>query len=111
MSVINIDQLVQALESNVETLAKTTLQDYVSQAKADGQNAIGSLKSNLQQWTLELESGALKADDIAFLIKEEGALDEMTALKQAGLAQVKIDEFKTNLLTTITNTVFDFIKV
>ncbi|MBG9376926.1 hypothetical protein I5907_11805 [Panacibacter sp. DH6] len=111
MSVINIDQLIQALESGVDTLAKTTLQDYVSQAKADGENAIGSLKSNLQQWTLELESGALKADDIAFLLKEEAALDEMTALKQAGLAEIRIDQFKTNLITMITNTIFSFIKV
>ena len=107
----NIDQLVQALESGVETLAKSTLNDYAGQAKTDWQAAIDEMKTNLQKWTLELESGALTANDLAFLIKEQSALDEMTALKQAGLAEVKIDQFKGDLITTITNTIFSFIKI
>lgn len=108
---INIDQLVQALESGVESLAKSTLNDYVDQAKTDGEAAIDEMKANLQKWTLELESGALTADDLAFLIKEQSALDEMTTLKQAGLAEVKVDQFKSDLINMITNTIFSFIKI
>jgi len=108
---VNIEQLIQALESGVETLAKSTLEDYISQAKTDGENAIDSMKINLQKWTLELESGALTASDVAFLIKEQAALDEMTTLKQAGLAEVKIDQFKSDLINMISNTIFNFIKI
>ena len=108
---INFDQLVQTLEGSVESLAKSTLQDYLSQAKADGETVIDSLKANLQQWTLELESGALNEEDLVDLLKEEAALDEMTALKQAGLAEVRIDQFKSDLINMITNTVFGLIKV
>ena len=108
---INFDQLVQTLESSVESLAKSTLQDYFTQAKADGENIVYSLKANLQKWTLELENGALHEDDVVFLLKEEAALGEMTALKQAGLAEVRIDQFRSDLISTITNTVFGLIKV
>jgi hypothetical protein len=110
-TVINTDQLIQALESGVESLAKSTLQDYVSQAKADGEAAIDEMKANLQKWTLEFESGALTADDLAFLIKEQTALDAMTTLKQAGLSEVKVDQFKADLINMITNTIFSFIKI
>ena len=110
-TIINIDQLIQALESGVDSLAKSTLEDYLNEAKTDGENAISDMKSNLQKWTLEFESGALTADDLAFLLKEQAALDEMTALKQAGLAEVKIDQFKADLINMITNTIFSFIKV
>ncbi|HEX5153416.1 MAG TPA: hypothetical protein VFW07_18330 [Parafilimonas sp.] len=108
---VNIETLTQQLETGVDSLAKSTLQDYLTQAKTDGQAAIDEMKANLQKWTLEVESGALTADDLAFLIKEQSALDEMTALKQAGLAEVKVDEFKSNLVSMVTNTIFSFIKV
>lgn len=108
---VSTDQLIQALESGVETLAKSTLADYIDQAKTDGNNAIDSMKTNLQKWALELEGGALTAEDLAFLVKEQAALDEMTALKEAGLAEIKIDQFKNNLITMITNTIFSYIKV
>jgi hypothetical protein len=110
-TIVSIEQLVQALQSGVETLAKSTLNDFASQAKTDGKNAIDSMKTNLQKWTLELGSGALTEEDIAFLIKEQAALDEMTTLKQAGLAEIKIDQFKNNLINMFTNTIFSFIKI
>lgn len=108
---INIDQLVQSLESGVDTLAKSTLEDYVSQAKTDGESAISDIKANLQKWTAEVETGALTAEDLAFLLKEQAALDEMTALKQAGLAEVRIDQFKSGLVNMITNTIFSLTKI
>jgi hypothetical protein len=111
MSTINIAQLIQTLESGVVSLAETTLHDYLNEAKTDGEAALSTLKSNLQNWTIELESGDLTTQDVAFLIKEQSALDEMTALKQAGLGEVRIDQFKADLTTLVTNTIFAFIKL
>ena len=108
---VSIEQVVQALESNVETLAKSTLKDYISQANTDGKNAVNSMKTNLQKWMLELGSGVLTTNDIAFLIKEQATLDEMITLKQAGLAEIKIDQFKSDLINMITNTIANLIKI
>jgi hypothetical protein len=111
MNTTDIDQLIQNLESGVANLAKSTLQDYEAQAKSDGENAINNLKTNLEQWTVEAENDELTAEDLTYLLKEEGSLDEMTALKQAGLADVRIEEFKNNLVGMITNSVFSLVKI
>jgi len=111
MSTINFDQLFQTLETGVASIAKQSFQDYYDAAKADGQSALENMKTNLQNWTTEVESGALTAEDLEFLLKEEADLDEMTALKQAGLAEVQIDKFKDALISLVVNTLTGFIKV
>ncbi len=111
MSTTNISQLVQDLQSGVESLAKTSLQDYVNEAKTDGNNVINTIKIDLEEWAKELAAGSLTGEDVAYLIKEEEAFDEMTTLKQAGLAEVRIDKFKNDLIDMIVNTVFGAIKL
>ncbi len=111
MSTINFDQLFESLKNGVESVAKDSFQDYYSQAKADGQSALKSLKGNLQQWTLEVENGDMSTDDLVFLLKGEEALNEMIALKQAGLASVHIDQFKNGLVNMIISTLTGFVKV
>lgn len=111
MSTINFDQLFQTLETGVETIAKQSFQSYYDAAKADGQSALASMKTNLQNWTAEVENGALTAEDLEFLLKEEGNLDEMISLKQAGLAEIQIDKFKAALVSLVVTTLTGFIKV
>ena len=111
MSTINIDQLVQNLESGVESLAKTSLQNYENEAKTDGNNVINTIKIDLEEWTKEAADGSLTMEDVAYLIKEEEAFDEMVSLKQAGLTEVRIDKFKNDLIDLIVNTVFGAIKL
>lgn len=89
------------MKSGVESVAKDSLQDYISQAKADGQTALKNMKENLQTWATEVESGALTHADLDFLLKGEEALNEMVALKQAGLAAVHIDTFRNGLINMI----------
>ena len=111
MNTINFDQLFQTLETGVATIAKESFQNYYDQAKADGQSALVSMKTNLQNWTAEVENGALTTEDLEFLLKEEGALDEMIALKQAGLVEVQLDKFKAALISLVMNTLTGLIKV
>jgi len=111
MSTINFDQLVQNLESGVETLAKSSLTEYEQAAKTDGINAIDNMKSNLQVWSQAVANGSLTFEDLGFLLKAEESLNEMTALKEAGLAEVRIDEFKVGLVNVITGGIASAIKV
>lgn len=111
MSTINFDQFFQNIETNVASLAKSSLHEYADEAKADGQTIVNGMKEELQQWTVELEEGALTIDDLNFLLKEEAALAEMVSLKEAGLAEVRIDEFKVGITNVITGAVAGLIKV
>lgn len=111
MATINFDQLFEDLKSGAESVAKNSLQAYVDQAKKDGQEALSSMKANLQRWAAEVETGVLTKDDLKFLLQEETALDEMNALKQAGLAEVQIDKFKNGLINMILGTLTSVVKV
>lgn len=111
MDTIDFNQFYQNIESGVETLAKSTLQNYLSQAKTDGQNTVEDIKGYLQQWAEEVEEGVLSIEDLKFLLKEEAALTEMTALKEAGLAAAHIDEFKTGITNVVIGVVAGLIKV
>jgi len=111
MSTINFDQLFASLQTGVISIAKESLQDYYNVAKADGESALADMKANLQRWAEELASGALTTADLEFLLKEEAALNEMTALKQAGLAKVQLDEFKGSIINLIIATLSGLLKV
>jgi hypothetical protein len=111
MSTINFDQFFQSLKDGIGSLAKQTVQDYLDQAKSDGEAALDSMKENLQHWTSELTNGSITADDLSFLLKEEAALDEMTALKEAGLAEVRIDQFRDGIVSLVVGAVTGLVKV
>ena len=111
MSNLNFNQLLQSIESNVETLAKTSLHDYLSAAKTDGQGLLNQMKADLQQWAREVEEGALTKEDLDFLVQEQAALSEMTTLKEAGLAAVRIDQFRSGVTSIISGAVAGLINV
>jgi hypothetical protein len=111
MSNINFDQVFKDLTSGVESIAKDSLKDYESEAKADGQKALNDMKSNLQQWAKEVETGSITKEDLGFLLQEEEGLTEMTALKQAGLAEVHIDQFRNSVINMIVGTITGLVKV
>ena len=111
MSTLNFDALYHELKSGMETVAKDSLHDYEDEAKTDGQHALADMKTNLQHWTQEVENGAMTTDDFAFLLKGEEALSKMVALKEAGLAEVHIDQFRNGVVNMIVNTLTGFVKV
>ena len=111
MGTLNFDQLFKDLESGTETVAREAVQQYAGQAKKDGQDAINSMKTNLPRGAAEAETGDLTKNDLEFLLQEESALDEMKALKQAGLAAVQIDKFRNAMINMILGTLTGLIKV
>jgi hypothetical protein len=111
MSIINFDELYIELKTGVESIAKDSWKDYENAARTDGQNALNDMKANLQQWARELETGAITKNDVGFLVQEDAALGKMTALKQAGLAEVHIDKFRNSVVNLIIGSITGLIKV
>lgn len=108
---INFDQIYQDLKAGVEGVAKQSLQDYITEAKAAGQTALDGMKENLQHWAQEVENGSLSKEDLEFLLQEEASFEELTALKQAGVTEIRIDEFKNAIINTILGTLTSLIKI
>ncbi|NQU84539.1 MAG: hypothetical protein HQ541_02140 [Mariniphaga sp.] len=109
MADINFPEILKTLKEEVTSLALTTAEKYKNEAKADALKLVDDLKENLEKWTLLLAEGKLSKKDFEFLVLGQKELIEMNAIKQAGLALIKADEFKNTLLKKIINTVIDLI--
>lgn len=105
MPKVNFQQIFDNLKNEAGNLALSTFKDYKNEAKTDALKLVEDMKENLETWTLQLANGKLSKDDFEFLVLGQKELIEMNALKQAGLALIKADEFKTSLLNLITNTI------
>lgn len=102
---INFANVFNTLKNGVVDLAKKDLHNYLDAATKDGQAWLEILKNNLFTWTAELNNGSLTAAGFADLVAGQKDLLEMAALKDAGLAAVAADQFKSDLLNLITNTI------
>jgi hypothetical protein len=109
MAEINFQQILDKLKDEVIDLALSTFEKYKNEAKTDALMLLDELKGNLKTWALQLADGKLSRADFEFLVLGQKELIEMNALKQAGLALIKADEFKNNLLNLITSTVLGLI--
>ncbi len=109
MSAINFQKIFKGLEDEAIKLAIAGFTQYKDQAKTDAVNLMESLKVNLENWTIQLAEGKLSKDDFEFLVLAQKELIEMNALKQAGLALIKADEFKNSLLNLVVKTVIGLI--
>lgn len=107
----HFEALFGELEKALESAAKASLTDYLAQAETDGKQALQNAKANLQRWAGEVESGAMTKEDLAFLLQGETALEELTALKQAGLATVRLEQFRNTVINTIISTLFSVVKI
>ena len=106
---LDFELIFDKLKEDVSNLAKETAKKYADDAKTDALAAVDGLKDNLKTWTIQLKDGKLSKADYEFLVLAQKELVEMNALKQAGLALIKADEFKNKLMDQIISTVTSFI--
>ena len=109
MGNIDFQPVLNTLKEEVINLAKTDVQNYVNEAKADGLKLVDSLKTDIQSWGIQLAEGKMSADDVEFLVMAKKELIEMNALKQKGLALIKVDEFKNSILQLVVKTLVGLI--
>lgn len=108
---IDFKDLFEQLKQGVINLAEGTVKNYAAKAKSDGQKMLKDMKEKLQRWTQLLIEGQLTTEDFEWLVNSQKDLIQMAALKQAGLAAIRIDQFKASLLNMVVDTVFSFIKI
>lgn len=107
----NFPELFNHLKDDVVTLAQVSVKKFAVDAKNDALNLLNSMKEKLERWTVLLVKGDLTTEDFEWLANSQKDLVEMEGLKQAGLAAIRIDQFKNSVLNMIVDTVFSFIKI
>ncbi len=105
----NFDDFIDTLKDNLIGLAKEFGDEVKDEIIADGKAFAEEAKEDLEDWTQKAEEGKLSKDELEWLIQGKKDLAEMEALKQKGLAEAKIDKYRTAMLETVTGSVFDFV--
>jgi hypothetical protein len=103
----NFDDYVQAVEGGVKELAKKTLKGFKDEALSDAKEFLQSSQDDLQRWTKLLARGELSQDDFEWLVVGRKDVAELHALKQSGLAMIRLDRFRNALLDLVIDTAFD----
>jgi hypothetical protein len=101
----NFDTVFNTLKSGITTLAETDLKNYVSSAEQDGQAILDQLKTDLETWAEQAAGGTLSGADFQDLLLGQKDELEMVALKDAGLADIAVDQFKADVLNIILTTI------
>ncbi|MEN0052154.1 MAG: hypothetical protein AAGC65_00725 [Mucilaginibacter sp.] len=102
---VNFKNILQTLKNGIVDIAEKDLKDFVADATADGQEMLSELKDDLKDWTKQFVAGELKEDELADLVKGQVDLLKLVALKEAGLAEIKVDQFKSDVTDLIISTI------
>ena len=100
------DDFLKALKDGLKQLVADTVQDFSQAASKDGQAFLTKARADLERWTKALARGQLSKADFEWLVQGKKDLAEMAALKQAGLALVRVDQFRSSLFDLVIGTAF-----
>jgi hypothetical protein len=99
------DDFITVLRAGVIKLAKDTLKGFETQALSDAQAFVDKARVDLERWTKLLAEGRLSTEEFSDLVQAKRDLAELHALTDAGLAVIKLDEFRTGLMNLVIDTV------
>ena len=109
---MNIDftPMFTQLSQQITALAKSSLSQFKTEAEQDATRIVNIMKADLQAWGTQLAAGQITTDDLQLLINNGKTLMTLTALEEAGLTQIRVQQFLSSLLTLIYNTLITFIQ-
>jgi hypothetical protein len=107
----DLEQIWKNVKANVLDLAKTMFSDFKEEAVNDVTVFLNKTKTDIGTWTMQLSHNEITKAEFESNVAGLKDLAEMMLLHNAGIALIRIDEFKKNLYNTIVNTVTAFIKI
>jgi hypothetical protein len=102
----SFEEFVDVLKTEIAEFADYSWKTYKGAAVKDAKAFLAKTKADLERWTEMLAKGNLTSDDFEWLLVGKKDVAQLTALKQAGLAQVARDRFVNGLIDTIVSTAF-----
>lgn len=87
-------EFLSLFKARLIEIAQDTSRDIKEALLQDGSAFVQKTRDDLQRWTLLLAEGRLTKDEFEYLLEAKIDLAEMEALKQKGLAEIRIDELK-----------------
>jgi len=104
-------KIIEEILKEIESLAAETFKKHKDEAFKDGKAFLDKTEDDLGRFSKLVIKGEIKAEEFTKLVLAKKDLAEMVLLKQAGLAQVKIDKFKDSLLNLIISSILKKIRL
>ncbi len=102
----NFDVFIEQVKEGAKALALKLFEEYKAVAIEESETFLAETKADIERWAKLLVTGALTREDFAWLVKGKKDLLDLHALKQAGLARVRISRFRNGLIKLIVDKAF-----
>jgi len=107
--IIDFSNIWEILKQGIAGMAEKDLKEYAAAATSDGYVMVNQMQTDLEGWITELAAESISKSDFADLLAGQKDELKMELLKQAGLSEILIDQFKQDICDLITNTVLALI--
>lgn len=111
METPDFSAIFKTIKEALAALAKDTIKDFTKEAINDTVSFLNNSKEKLKRWTVMLEQGILTPDEFGWLLESQKDLLVLEALKQKGIAAIRLEEFKNKIIETIMGTVASILKI
>ncbi len=95
------DDFVAAVLTGVKDLVKNIIDGFEDQAGEDAKAFLDKMQNDLQKWAMLRAEKKITDQDFIDLVQGKKALAEIHALTQAGIATIKLERFRTELIKLV----------
>lgn len=103
------DEVVLAIQKGIPNLAESCLNGFVEEAKTNVRTFLERSRKDVESWLEALATKQLSQEDFRSLLKTKCALAEMDALKEKGLAEIQLQNFRNGVINLIVTSVMNAI--
>jgi hypothetical protein len=101
MIMASFKDFLDVLKEDLSELGKQQLQEHADALLKDGQDFAKEAEEDLKKWTQQLAAGEMSGNGFKMAVAGKAELAQMEALKQAGLAAIRVDKLKQGILDTV----------
>lgn len=95
------DDFLHEVKTGAREIAQREVAEFLDAAAKDAQAFLNAVEDDLRRWTQQLASRQLSMDEFESLVKGEKDLAQMVALKEAGLAAIRIERIRNALIDLV----------
>ena len=98
------DDVLSALKDNLLNVASEQAEEFADELMKDSMAFVKEAEQDLKEWTKQLANGKMTPAGFELAVRGKADVAKMEALKQAGLAAIRLDKLKKTLIDTVVNT-------
>lgn len=93
--------ILDAVLNKIAALAESMFEADADTAKMEAQTFIKNYEESIYIWFVEYKGGKLSDNDLEYLLQSIIELANMTALKEAGIVETQLNQFRSGIVNVI----------